>query len=233
MQRTLRGIKAPDRLLVIVARTGTDTKALTRNIHTLSAVIAVAEANQRFAGPSGKVSNVSGQRVFVLWRSYGHGNTKERRMVVAHELTHAALAWRTGARVPAWLVEGIAMYVSGDKRGGEAGAILSGAQLRDSSKQGSAKHALSLGRLAKPNSMDHMNAVGVAFAYSYSSAAAFAIAEKHGRKGLLRLLSAYNSEKLKGRGSKLTDRAVRRALHTSLSSLKRDVDNYASSHSRF
>jgi hypothetical protein len=231
MQRTLRAVKAPDRLLVIVARTGTDTKALTRNIHTLSAVIAVAEANQRFAGPSGKVSNVSGQRVFVLWRSYGHGNTKERRMVVAHELTHAALAWRTGARVPAWLVEGIAMYVSGDKRGGEAGAILSGAQLRDSSKQGSAKHALSLGRLAKPNSMDHMNAVGVAFAYSYSSAAAYTVAQKHGGiKALLRLYSTFNSAKLHGRpGRKLSDRAVHKALHISLSQLESETKAYAMS----
>jgi len=50
---------------------------------------------------------------------------------------------------------------------------------------------------------------------------------------LLRLLSAYNSEKVKGKGSKLTDRAVKRALKLSLSSLKTEVDSYASSHSRF
>jgi hypothetical protein len=231
MKHALRGVKAPDRTLVIVARTGTDTKALTRNLHTLSAVIAVAEASQQFAGPSGKVSNVSGQRVFVLWRSYGHGNTKERRMVVAHELTHAALAWRTGARVPAWLVEGIAMYISGDRRGGEAGAILSGARLRDSSKEGAARHALSLGRLAKPTSMDHMNAVGVAFAYSYASAAAYTVAQKHGGvKALLRLYSTFNSPKLHGRpGRKLSDRAVHRALHISLSQLESETKAYAMS----
>ena len=81
--------------------------------------------------------------------------------------------------------------------------------------------------------MNNMSPVSLSFAYSYSSAAAYAIAQKHGRKGLLKLLSAYNSEKVKGSGSKLTDRAVRRALKMSLSSLKSEVDSYASSHSRF
>src|SRR4051794_2015878 len=121
MKRGLPGVKAPEKTLVIVARTGTDTKALTKNLHTLSAIIAVEESQVRVEGPARQVSNVSGSRVFVLWRSYRHGSAKQRQMVIAHELTHAALVWKTGGRVPAWLVEGIAMYVSGDKRGGEAG----------------------------------------------------------------------------------------------------------------
>jgi hypothetical protein len=78
-----------------------------------------------------------------------------------------------------------------------------------------------------------MSPVSLSFAYSYSSAAAYAIAAKHGRKGLLKLLSAYNSEKVTGKGSALTDHAVKRALKMSLSSLKSEVDSYASSHSRF
>jgi hypothetical protein len=233
MKRALPGVKAPDRTLVIVARTGSDTKALTRNLHTLSAIIAVAESNLRFQGPAGKVSQVSGQRVFVLWRSYRHGNAKARQTVIAHELTHAALAWRTGARVPAWLVEGIALYASGDKRGGEAGAILSGARLRDSSKQGSAERALSLARLAKPTSLDRMNAVELAFAYSYASAAAFTVAQRHGgAKALLRLYSVFNNRKLRGRpGRKLSDRAVRKALHISLSTLEDETKGYARANS--
>jgi hypothetical protein len=155
-------------------------------------------------------------------------------MVIAHELVHTALASRTSTRTPPWLTEGIAMYVSGDNRSGDAGALISGrGVLKDQSKQGLATRAMSLTRLSKPTALTNMSPVSLSFAYSYSSAAAFAIAEKHGRKALLRLLSAYNSEKLKGTGSKLTDRAVRRALHMSLSSLKREVDNYASSHSRF
>ena len=71
-------------------------------------------------------------------------------MVIAHELVHAALVKRAGGRVPAWLSEGIAMYASGDKRAGDAGALLSGGQLKDSSKQGAAENALSLTKLAKP-----------------------------------------------------------------------------------
>jgi hypothetical protein len=105
--------------------------------------------------------------------------------------------------------------------------------LRDPSKQDAAKRAMSLTRLSKPSALNDMSPVSLSFAYSYSSAAAYAIAEKHGRKGLLRLLSAYNSDKVKGKGSKLTDRAARRALKLSLSSLKTEVDQYASAHSRF
>jgi hypothetical protein len=234
MKRGLPGVKAPKKVLVIVARSGTDTKALTKDIKTLRSLTAVAENQYSANGPAKKIERVWGQRVFVLWRSYGNRGADTRRKVIAHELVHTALASRTSARTPPWLTEGIAMYVSGDNRSGDAGALISGrGVLKDQSKQGAATKAMSLVRLSKPNALTNMSPVSLSFAYSYSSAAAFAIAEKHGRKGLLRLLSAYNSEKLKGRGSKLTDRAVRRALHTSLSSLKRDVDNYASSHSRF
>jgi hypothetical protein len=126
------------------------------------------------------------------------------------------------------------MFVSGDNRAGDAGALISGrGVLKDPSKQGAAKKAMSLARLSKPTALNNMSPVSLSFAYSYSSAAAYAIAAKHGRKGLLKLLSAYNSEKVKGKGSTLTDHAVKRALKMSLSSLKSEVDSYASSHSRF
>ncbi len=234
MKRGLPGVKAPKKVLVIVARTGTDTKALTKDIKTLKSLTAVAENQYSTKGAAKRIDQIWGQRVFVLWRSYGNRGANERRMVVAHELVHTALASRTSARTPPWLTEGIAMFVSGDDRAGDAGALISGrGVLKDPSKQGAAKKAMSLTRLSKPSALNNMSPVSLNFAYSYSSAAAYAIAEKHGRKGLLKLLSAYNSEKVKGKGSKLTDRAVRRALKTSLSSLKSDVDAYASSHSRF
>jgi hypothetical protein len=234
MKRGLPGVKAPKKVLVIVARTGTDTKALTKDIKTLKSLTAVAENQYSTKGPAKRIDQVWGQRVFVLWRSYGNRSAGERRMVIAHELVHAALAGRTSARTPPWLSEGIAMYVSGDDRSGDAGALISGrGVLKDPSKQGAAKRAMSLARLSSPRALDNMSPVSLSFAYSYSSAAAYAIAQKHGRKGLLKLLSAYNSEKVKGKGSKLTDRAAKRALKMSLSSLKSEVDSYASSHSRF
>jgi hypothetical protein len=234
MKRGLPGVKAPRKVLVIVARTGTDTKALTKDLKTLKSLTAVAENQYSTKGSAKRIDQVWGQRVFVLWRSYGNRGANERRMVVTHELVHTALASRTSARTPPWLTEGIAMYVSGDNRSGDAGALISGrGVLRDASKQGAAKRAMSLPGLSKPSALSNMSPVSLNFAYSYSSAAAYAIASKHGRKGLLKLLSAYNSDKVKGTGSKLTDRALKRALKTSLSSLKSEVDAYASAHSRF
>jgi hypothetical protein len=144
MRRSLPGVEPPKRVLVIVARDGKDTKALTKNWHTLSALVAVAEAQVSTKGPARRVAAVASQRVFVLWRSFGDRTADERQMVIAHELTHAALVRKTGGRVPAWLVEGIAMYASGDKRAGDAGALLNGGRLKDSSKQAAAERALAL-----------------------------------------------------------------------------------------
>ena len=41
-----------------------------------------------------------------------------RQTVVAHELTHAAVAPATSGRTPSWLTEGLALYVSGRPAGG-------------------------------------------------------------------------------------------------------------------
>ena len=57
---------------MIVARNSKDTKALTKDYRTLSALVAVAEAQVALDGPAKRVSAVGGQRVFVLWRSYGN-----------------------------------------------------------------------------------------------------------------------------------------------------------------
>ena len=78
-----------------------------------------------------------------------------------------------------------------------------------------------------------MSPIPLTFAYSYSSAAAYTIAAKHGgAKALLRLYSAFNSEKIKGKpGRKLTDRVMRKTLHTSLSSVESDVKAYARANS--
>jgi hypothetical protein len=127
----------------------------------------------------------------------------------------------------------MAMYASGDDRYGEAGALLSGAQLNDGSQQGAAKRTLSLTALGRPSSMAKLGSTPLAFAYSYSAAAAYAIAAKHGRKGLLKLYAGFSDEKIKGHaGRKLMDRVMRRTLHQSLSSVQRDVDAFARSHAR-
>jgi hypothetical protein len=234
MKRGLPGVKAPAKLLVIVTRNSKDTKALTKDYRTLRSLVAVAEAQVAIDGPAKKVSAVSGQRVFILWRSYGKSSTDQRRTTVAHELVHAALVKRSGGRIPVWLSEGIAMYVSGDQQAGDAGALLSGAQLRDTSKQDAAEDALSLTKLAKPTSLERMSAIPLAFAYSYASAAAYAIADKYGAKALLRLYSGFNSQKYKGpAGRNLSDKVVRGTLNTSLKSLEDDINAYARARSEF
>ncbi|MDA0140540.1 gluzincin family metallopeptidase [Solirubrobacter deserti] len=235
MKQGLKGVKVPGKVLVIVNRNSNDTRALTKDLKTLSALVAIAESQVFTEGSAKRVTDVAGQRVFVLWRSYGKDSRSGRRQTIAHELVHIALANRTGGRVPDWLVEGIAMYASGDKRAGDAGALLSGAQLKDSSKQAPAKAALSLSRLSKPDILHKMSSIPLTFAYSYSSAAAYTIADKYGgAKTLLKLYSAYNSEKIKGRpGKALTNKVFRKVLKRSIGQVEADIDAYARTQSPF
>jgi hypothetical protein len=234
MTRGLPGVSPPRKVLVIVARNSMDTKALTKDMKTRRSLVAVAETQYSVKGKAQRIDELWGERVFVMWRSYRDGSVHERQTVVAHELVHSALAHRTSARTPPWLYEGIAMYASGDNRAGDAGALISGrGVLKDQSKQGEAKAAMSLATLSSPRALQRMSSIEVSFAYSYSSAAAYTIAEKHGRKALLRLFTAYNSEKNPGSGRQLADRIVRKTLKTSLKTLESEVDAYASARSRF
>jgi hypothetical protein len=235
MKGALKGVKVPGKVLVIVNRNSRDTRALTKDLRTLSALVAIAESQVLTAGPAKQVSDVAGQRVFVLWRSYGKDSRSGRRQTIAHELVHIALASRTGGRVPDWLIEGIALYASKDQRAGDAGALLSGAQLKDSSKQKPAEAALSLTKLSKPDALHKMSAIPLSFAYSYSSAAAYSIADKHGgSKTLLKLYSAFNSEKIKGKpGRSLTNKVFRKVLKKSIGEVEAEIEAYARTKSPF
>lgn len=234
MTRGLPGVKVPERLLVVVARGNEDTKALTRDVRALGSLDAIAQAAVDETGPSKRVTHVSAQRLLVIWRWFKRESRAERRQTIAHEMTHASLVKQTSGRLPAWLAEGMALYVSNDRRYGDAGAMLVGGVLRDRSKQAASKRVLSLTVLGKPKSMQNLASTPLAFAYSYSAAAAFAIAHKHGRKGLLRLYKAFSSAKYKGpAGRKLMDRVMRRTLHQSLASVEQDVSAFARSHAQF
>jgi hypothetical protein len=234
MKRGLPGVKVPERLLVVVARGSEDTKALTRDVKALGSLDAIAQASVRETGPAKRVTSVSGQRLLVIWRWFKRESRSERRMTIAHEMTHASLVKQTSGRLPAWLIEGMALYVSNDRRYGDAGAMLSGGVLRDSSQQAASKRVLSLTALGKPKAMQNLGSTPLSFAYSYSSAAAFAIAAKHGRKGLLRLYKAFDSTKYKGRpGRKLIDRVMRATLRQPLASVQQDVDAFARAHAQF
>jgi hypothetical protein len=79
--------------------------------------------------------------------------------------------------------------------------------------------------------MNRLSAIPLAVAYSFSSAAAFAIAAKHGRSGLLRLYKAFNDESIHGRpGARLDNRVIRHALHESLRSVQADAEAFARAH---
>jgi hypothetical protein len=230
----LPSARPPGRMLVLVTRGTSDARALTRDVRALGSLTAMAEAEVTFRGPARRVTVISGQRIVVFWRSYGGRPTQERRMVMAHELTHAALARRTTGRTPAWLVEGIAMYASGDQRAGDAGALLSGARLKVASEQPAADRVMSLAHLARPRAMNRLSTIPLAVAYSFASAAAYAIAEKHGRAGLVRLYKAFNDESIHGHaGARLDSRVTRHVLHESLSSVQADAEAYARAHASF
>jgi hypothetical protein len=231
MHRGLPEVRPPGRMLVVVARDSAEARALTRDVRSLGSLTAIAEAQVTMRGAARRVSWVTGQRILVLWSAYGDRSSAERRMVIAHELTHAALARQTSGRVPAWLVEGIAMYASGDQRAANAGALLSGAQLKVAGEQSAAERVLSLRRLARPNAMSRLAPIPLAVAYSYASAAAYAIAAQHGRAALLRLLDAFNDADIHGHaGPRLDDRVTRRVLHEPLRSLSADAAAFARAH---
>jgi hypothetical protein len=117
---------------------------------------------------------------------------------VTHELTHAALTGSTSGRTPAWLTEGVALYVSGDRR--------------------PAPPNVDLAALAEPDSIARLTGDAQANAYSASSAAAFAIADRFGTERLLTLYDAFNDPKL--RGPRIVDRALRRELGITLAELE-------------
>ena len=73
--------------------------------------------------------------------------------IVTHELTHAALAGVTSGRTPAWLLEGMALYVSDDRRVGEAGASSLAAR-GDRRARGA---ALTLAGLSRPDAIARLD----------------------------------------------------------------------------
>lgn len=234
MKRGLPGVKVPKRLLVVVARGPGDTKALTRDVRAVGSLDAIAQASVQESGPAKRVTSVSAQRLLVVWRWFKSESRAERRQTIAHEMTHASLVRQTSGRLPPWLVEGMALYVSNDRRYGDAGALLSGGVLRDRSQQAAARRVLSLTALGTPKSMQNLASTPLAFAYSYAAAAAFAIAAKHGRSGLLKLYTAFDSVKYKGSaGRKLMDRVIRATLHESLDSVENDANAFARAHAQF
>jgi hypothetical protein len=189
------------RYLVVVAGDAAQARALTTEIRGVDTLAAIADAMVREEGRARRVTSVGSLRLLVVWPRFAALDAEGRLRVVTHELTHAALAGSTSGRTPSWLTEGVALYVSGDRR-----TLLGPVDLR---------------ALSEPGAITRLSGAAQAGAYAASSAAAFAIADRFGRRRLLGLYDAFNDERLAGKpGPRLANRALRRELGISLRDLE-------------
>ena len=205
------------RYLVLVAGDARQARRMTSAIRGLESLTALTDTEVQQSGPAQRVRSVTSQRLIVVWPAFSAAGPDGQRIVVAHELTHAAVAPSTSGRTPSWLTEGLALYVSDDRRVAEA------AQLVASASASRVRRALSLTTLSDPDAIGRLSGDAQSAAYAYASAAAAYIAERYGRDKLLALYDAYNRPRLRGSGPELTDAAVRSVLRVPLVRLERDL----------
>jgi hypothetical protein len=203
MRTALRAGTLRKRYLVVVARDARHGRRITSSIRGLRGLTALTDTQVRQSGPAERVVSVASQRVLVLLPAFASLDPEQQRQTVAHELTHATLAPVTSGRVPSWLIEGTAMYVSGDRR--------------------PAAPSPTLRALSAPDEIGRLDGAAQADAYGVASAAAFAIADRYGPRRLLALYEVFNGERLRGKAGDpaLVDRAVRQVLGVSLRTLQR------------
>jgi hypothetical protein len=201
IRRDLPRRDLPRKVVVIAAADDGQAEQLVGRI--AGGVLALANVRVRWGLPPGlPVRAVLAQRMVVIVSRWGELTESERQKTLVHEMTHTAMNPDTSGRAPAWLVEGTAMYVANEDLSGAGGGT-------------------SLARLSKPNSIFRMTASEQAPAYIASSAAAYAIVERHGTKGLFALYDRFNDGDIGGTaGAATTDRVLRRALGMSLDELE-------------
>ena len=197
--RTAR--RLPSRVLAVAVASSEQARRLTTDIRGVRTLAAIADAAVRESGPARAVASVVSQRLLLVAPAWAAMDPASRTRVLVHELTHLALARATSGRVPAWLVEGVAMEISGDDRSGEAAARVA---------RGS---AVPLTALCGPDAIARLSGDRQAAAYAVASAATHRIAADRGRAALLRLYAAFGEARFRGRpGCGLTDRVLRRTV---------------------
>jgi hypothetical protein len=198
------------RYLVVVAPSASAARELTQDIRGVAGLAAISDTAVHETGPAEQVREVVSQRLLVVWPPFISQSEEERRRVIAHELTHAVLAGSTSGRTPSWLVEGIAMLASGDRRDNEVTAVLQG---RAGAQAEAASQEFSLRALSPPDAIARLTGARQAGAYAYASAATYALANQFGDRAVLRLYDVFNDESLRGKpGPGLVDRALRRTV---------------------
>jgi hypothetical protein len=201
MRERLRSRHLRRRYLVIAAADAAQARALTTQIRGVETLAAVSDAGIDEHGPAQAVARVVSLRLLVVATAFASLDAAGRQRTITHELTHAALAGSTSGRTPAWLAEGVAMYVSGDRR--------------------AAPVHPDLAALSKPGAIARLSGARQADAYRAASAAAFAIVERFGADRLLDLYDSFNDPSLRGPpGPRLADHALRRELGIGLGDLQ-------------
>jgi hypothetical protein len=197
----------PKRVLVIAAGDAGEVKQLDGK-GVASAVVAMASVAVDYKpGGALEVERVLAQRMTIIMDRYGRMPEQEREWTLAHEMVHTAMNPDTSGRTPIWIIEGVAMYVSGEDLSGYTGAV---AGDRPTLVQLSRRNAL-----AKLSDADAQGA-----AYVVASAAAEEIAERKGNKGLFRFYEAFNDSTITGPpGPRTTDKVLRRSVGMSLREL--------------
>lgn len=206
---------------VVIAADFGDMAAMTSGIRDVGRLSAITDLSVRTAGPAERVTALLGVRILIPWPSFVALGPEARERVLTHELAHAVLAPATSGRAPAWLQEGIALYLSGDRRIDAArGAVAGGAgDLTASTSR--------LARLARPDAMAPLAGQELSAAYALSSGTAYYVAERFGPQRLFDLLAAFGDESLPGRaGPALNDRITRRILGVGARRLERDVGSW-------
>jgi hypothetical protein len=217
MGEALRRPRLQRRYLVVVADGPAQVRALTERISGVAGLAAISDTEVREDGVARRVLAVDSQRLFVVWTAFRVLDPGGRLSVVTHELTHSALAKVTSGRTPAWLLEGVALYVSEDRRADSAARLLA-------SGEPAARRALSLRALSRPDAIARLGGAAQEAAYAYSSAAAFYIVDRYGRQRYLDLYDAFSDKTLRGgAGAALTDRAVGSVLRIPLTRLEREL----------
>ena len=200
MRELLSSGRLRRRYLVVVAGGAEEGRVLTSGIRGVETLAALSDASVIQDGVAEEVTRVLSLRLVVVWPPFSALDADGRVRVVTHELTHAALTGSTSGRTPAWLSEGVALYVSGDRRPAPPGADLAA--------------------LSRPDSIARLTGEAQAIAYGASSAAAFAIADRFGTDKLLDLYDVFNDPRLRGKpGPRLVNRALRRVLGITLADL--------------
>jgi hypothetical protein len=202
LQTALRHSRLRRRYLVVIARDGAHARRLTRRIAGVESLTALTDT-QLGAG-----QRIAAQRLIIIQSTFGLTSAEDQQAVITHELTHAVLARFASGRTPAWLIEGIALYVSADDRRAEYAALAG---------------RPSLAALSTPDAIARLSGDQQRAAYATSSAAAFLIAERNGRGALLDLYRAFARPGPRRGSPAFSDRVLRHVLGTGLDGLQRTL----------